>query len=106
MNPRSQQRTQACGSREAAVRLEHAAKFYEVAGLVETEADSLESSASVSAALAVLAGIASADAACCAALARRSRGQDHRRQGRPATPFRARSRAGRPRPPAGRSWRR
>jgi hypothetical protein len=34
--------------------------------------------ASVSAALAVLAGIAASDAACCAALGRRARGQDHR----------------------------
>jgi len=33
--------------------------------------------ASAAAALAVLAGIASADASCCAALGRRSRGQDH-----------------------------
>ena len=34
--------------------------------------------ASAAAALAVLAGIAASDAACCAALGRRSRGQDHR----------------------------
>jgi hypothetical protein len=33
--------------------------------------------ASAAAALAVLAGIAASDAACCAALGRRSRGQDH-----------------------------
>jgi len=33
---------------------------------------------STAAALAVLAGIAASDAACCAALGRRSRGQDHR----------------------------
>ena len=33
---------------------------------------------SVAAALAVLAGIAAADAACCAALGERSRGDDHR----------------------------
>jgi hypothetical protein len=33
--------------------------------------------ASAAAALAVLAGIAAADAACCAALGRRPRGQDH-----------------------------
>lgn len=32
----------------------------------------------MSAALAVLAGIAAADAACCAALGRRARGQDHK----------------------------
>ena len=34
--------------------------------------------ASAAAALAVLAGIAASDAACCKALGRRSRGQDHR----------------------------
>ncbi len=34
--------------------------------------------ASAAATLAVLAGIAASDAACCAALGRRSRGQDHR----------------------------
>lgn len=34
--------------------------------------------ASAAAALAVLAGIAASDAACCTALGRRSRGQDHR----------------------------
>jgi hypothetical protein len=34
--------------------------------------------ASAAAALAVLAGIAASDAACCHALGRRSRGQDHR----------------------------
>lgn len=36
-----------------------------------------EEYASAAAALAVLAGIAASDAACCAALGRRSRGQDH-----------------------------
>ncbi|MCP9486841.1 MAG: hypothetical protein MSC30_13350 [Gaiellaceae bacterium MAG52_C11] len=38
----------------------------------------LPASRSVAAALAVHSGIASADAACCAALGRRSRGGDHR----------------------------
>jgi len=49
-----------------------------VAALVATEGDAVPASASVGAGLAVLAGIAAADAACCAALERRSRGQDHR----------------------------
>jgi hypothetical protein len=49
----------------------------EVARLVAEEGDDLDYS-SPSAALAVLAGIAAADAACCAALGRRARGQDHR----------------------------
>jgi hypothetical protein len=60
------------------VRLDHAAKYCEVAELVATEGDEEPASASVGAGLAVLAGIAAADAACCAALGRRSRGQDHR----------------------------
>jgi hypothetical protein len=40
--------------------------------------EEIPASRSVAAALAVLAGIAAADAACCAALTRRSRGEDHR----------------------------
>ena len=63
---------------DAAVRFDQARKFYEVAELVQTEAFALSSSASVACSLAVLAGIAASDAACCAALARRSRAQDHR----------------------------
>lgn len=51
--------------------------FLEVAELVAEEGDDLDYS-SASAALAVLAGIAASDAACCAALGRRARGQDHR----------------------------
>jgi hypothetical protein len=62
---------------EARTRLEHARKFLDVAELVSDEAGDVEY-ASAAAALAVLAGIAAADAACCAALGRRSRGQDHR----------------------------
>jgi len=52
-------------------------KFVEVAELVEAESE-VAASANVSASLAVLAGIAASDAACCVALGRRSRGQDHR----------------------------
>jgi hypothetical protein len=48
-----------------------------VAELVAGEGDHIEYS-SQAAALAVLAGIAASDAACCKALGRRSRGQDHR----------------------------
>jgi hypothetical protein len=55
----------------------HARRFIEVAELVADEGDDLEYS-SPSAALAVLAGIAASDAACCRTLGRRSRGQDHR----------------------------
>lgn len=60
------------------VRLGQAEKFLEVADLVAVEVTAIPESGSVSAALAVLAGIAAADAACCAALGRRSRGQDHK----------------------------
>lgn len=62
---------------QARDRLSQARAFLEVAELVGTEQDEL-ATPSVAAALAVLAGIAAADAACCAALGRRSRGQDHR----------------------------
>lgn len=69
-------RTQPCGAAQARTRLAHAQKFLEVAQLVATE--NFEASLSVSAALAVLAGIAASDAACCKALGRRSRADDHR----------------------------
>lgn len=64
-------RTQPCSPDDAAKRLRDARGFLEVAELADQDAG-------VSAANAVLAGIAAADAACCAALAERSRGQDHR----------------------------
>jgi hypothetical protein len=69
-------RTQICSKIDARTRLEHAQKFLDVARLIaEPEHDPDYSS--VTAALAVLAGIAAADAACCWALGRRARGQDH-----------------------------
>jgi hypothetical protein len=68
-------RTQRCSGADARIRLGQAEKFLEVAELVAGEA--AEEAFSVSAALAVLAGIAAADAACCAAIGRRSRTQDH-----------------------------
>ena len=70
-------RTQRCSERDARARLEHARKFLDVAELVADDAGD-EDYASASAALAVLAGIAASDAACCKALGRRARGQDHR----------------------------
>jgi hypothetical protein len=70
-------RTQRCSPAQAQTRLDHARKFLEVAELVASEGDSMEYS-SAGASLAVLAGIAASDAACCKALGRRSRGQDHR----------------------------
>ena len=70
-------RTQPCDRAHAWTRLDHAEKSLEVADLVAGEQE-IPESRSVAAALAVLAGIAASDAACCAALGRRSRGDDHR----------------------------
>jgi hypothetical protein len=72
-------RSAPCGKPEARTRFSQAEKFLEVAELVESEAlAGLEpASASVAAALAILAGIAASDAACCAKLGMRSRGDDH-----------------------------
>jgi hypothetical protein len=77
MSPRGSARTQTCSAADAATRLRHARKFIEVAELEAGEGEEIEY-ASQAAALAVLAGIAASDAACCKALGRRSRGQDHR----------------------------
>jgi hypothetical protein len=73
--PRDRGRTQVCGDREAQAKLRRAEQFMEVAMLIKDEPD--PDWASAAAALAVLAGIAASDAACCKALGRRSRGQDH-----------------------------
>lgn len=70
-------RTQTCGRAEARVRYDQARAFLDVAELVGSDPDEV-ASPGVAAALAVLAGIAASDAACCATLGRRSRGQDHR----------------------------
>jgi len=69
-------RTQPCSRTEARTRLEHARKFLDVARLIVEPGQDMEYS-SAAAALAVLAGIAAADAACCQSLGRRSRGQHH-----------------------------
>jgi len=76
MTPRHAGRTQSCGRPQAATRLAHAHKFLDAADLIATDIDD-EANASVAASLAVLAGIAASDAACCARLGRRSRSQDH-----------------------------
>jgi hypothetical protein len=65
-----------CVADDARRRLTDAEKYLEVAELVASE-DSLESH-NVATGLAVLAGIAAADAACCKALGESSRGSDHR----------------------------
>ncbi|MGH2855744.1 MAG: hypothetical protein ACRDLF_16340 [Solirubrobacteraceae bacterium] len=77
MSPAGSGRTQPCSDADAAIRLRHARKFLEVAELAAGEGEDIEY-ASPAAALAVLAGIAASDAACCKAHGRRSRGQDHR----------------------------
>lgn len=76
MTGRTKGRAEACGRAEAKTRLNQALMFRDVAALVIDE--SVDSAPGVAAALAVLAGIAAADAACCAELGERSRGQDHR----------------------------
>jgi len=74
-------RTEHCTSAQASTHLAHAEAFLEVARLVAAEPGGPEPSLDyeqVAAALAVLAGVAAADALCCASLGQRSRGQDHR----------------------------
>jgi hypothetical protein len=81
MTPRREDRSERGGRAEATARLTQARKFLEVAKLVEDAEGDLPSSASVAASLAVLAGIAASDAACFAALGRRSRSQSHHAAG-------------------------
>ena len=72
-------RTSACDAAAARTRLRHADSFAVVAQLVLDQPDDESLSLpSVVAALAVLAGIAATDAACCARLGERARGRDHR----------------------------
>lgn len=67
-----------CGKSQAKVRLMAARKYIEAAEMLEGEAlEGIEESASVAASMAVLAGIAASDAACCIKLAMRPRGDDH-----------------------------
>jgi hypothetical protein len=77
VTPRHAGRTQSCGRPQATTRLAHAQKFFDAAELIATDVTDEEANASVAASLAVLAGIAASDAACCARLGRRSRSQDH-----------------------------
>ena len=78
MSPRRTGRTATCGRADANVRLRHAESFLVVADLVLDQSDDPTLAlTSVAASLAVLAGIAAADAACCVALGRRARGQNH-----------------------------
>jgi len=69
-------RTQTCGRPEAQSRLEQAEAFVLAAELVLEDTTAVANSG-VAAALAILAGIAASDAACCARLRKRARGQAH-----------------------------
>lgn len=70
-------RKQNCGTAQARQRLAQAKSFLEVAELAADENDPTLEYGSVAASVAVLAGIAAADAACCKQLGRRSRSDDH-----------------------------
>jgi len=69
-------RTSDCTAAQAPSRLQQAEAFVMTADLVLGD-DSDMATPGVAAAIAVLAGIAASDAACCARLGRLSRGQDH-----------------------------
>lgn len=77
MSPRPASKTSPCDRADAQNRLAQARKFLEVARLVAGERGD-EGYGSVAGSLAVLAGIAAADASTCAALGVRSRSRDHR----------------------------
>lgn len=77
MSRRAKTRTGTCSPEDAAKRLADAQKYLEVAELIIDDKPQ-DTSAGVSTTLAVFAGIAAADAACCKALGEHSRGQDHR----------------------------
>lgn len=69
-------RTASCDRRDAEARLAQAKKFLELADVVATERDQ-PAAADGAASLAILAGIAASDSACCVVLGRRSRSQNH-----------------------------
>jgi hypothetical protein len=78
MSPVAAGRTAACGPDEGRIRLRQAESFLLVAELVLAQPDDPDLAlTSVAASLAVLAGIAGADAAACSSLGRRARGRDH-----------------------------
>lgn len=70
-------RTQTCGEPQARQRLAQAARFLDVAELTADESDPSLEHSSAAASIAILAGIAAADAACCRALGERSRSDNH-----------------------------
>ena len=76
MSPRQSTRKQSCDERAARTRLRDAYAQLELGELAHAKSSAEERKAAAS--CAVLAGIAAADAACCAALGQRSRSQNHR----------------------------
>jgi hypothetical protein len=76
VSPRPVGRTSPCTRSEARTRLQQAEALVLVADLALSDETST-ATPGVAAALAVLAGMAASDAACCAALGCRPRGQDH-----------------------------
>jgi len=76
VSPRHASRTQDCTGSDARRRLADAMAQLDLAELATASSSAEEKKAAAS--CAVIAGIAAADAACCKALGRRSRSQDHR----------------------------
>jgi len=70
-------RTQTCGAPQARQRLAQARSYMDVARLTADEKDPNLEYPAVAASVAILAGIAAADAACCHALGCRSRSDNH-----------------------------
>ena len=70
-------RVQRCGEPQARQRLAQAKSFLEVAEVTADENDPTLEFSGVAASIAILAGIAAADSASCAALGRRSRSDNH-----------------------------
>lgn len=79
MSPRPGGRVSPCTPADARARLRKAQSFITGAELIVEMSDDADLDLpAVAAALAVLAGIAASDAACCSALGQYARGQDHR----------------------------
>jgi hypothetical protein len=76
MTPRTPERQERCGRAVALNRLAQADAFLLAAELVLDD-DTDTANPGVAASLAVLAGIAASDAACCTRLGKRARGQSH-----------------------------
>jgi hypothetical protein len=75
---RSTGRSESCGNDEARRRFARANEFIAVAELIADEEDPDLDYSAAAASLAVLAGIAASDCACCASIGKRSRSQNHR----------------------------